>query len=143
MISDRQIEAAIVNLANVEGVSFDPRFLVEDVCGVATAFPESEDFESAIAATARMLGLIVNDKVDVGQLRDDYAGWSCCHYQPRATRGARATMRIMFSRVDGTVRVRGFGDRRLPADFYHRMAELGRVGLGKHAKNSEGGASQP
>jgi len=129
MINAEQILAAIDALAGTEGVLFDPRSLAEDVVGVAAAFPESDDFEAAIAATVRMLGLIVRDKVDVSSLSDDYEGWECCHYQPRAARGARATMRIMFVRAQDGVRVRGFGERRRPEDFYRRMANVERMSM--------------
>ncbi len=76
-----------------------------------------------------MLGLIVGGRVDVSNLAYDYEGWECCRYQPRAARGARATMRFMFSRSADGVRVRGFGKRRRPDDFYRRMAEVERLGL--------------
>ena len=129
MASAERILAAIDALAAVEGVLFDPASLAEDVVGVAAAFPEPGDFEAAIAATARMLGLIAEGRVDVSSLADDYEGWECCHYQPRVARGVRATMRIMFSRSADGVRVRGFGERRRPEDFYRRMAEVERLGL--------------
>lgn len=131
MISTRQLELAVSELSEVGGVYFDPAFLVEDVAGVARSFPEPGDFEAAIASTVRMLGLIVEGKVDVSRLEDDYQGWSCCHYQHRIAQGTRATMRLMFTRDGENVRVRGFGDRKMPADFYHRMAEIGRMGLGE------------
>ena len=129
MASAEQVLRAIDALASVEGVQFDPASLAEDVVGVAAAFPEPGDFEAAIAATVRMLGLIVDGRVDVSALADDYEGWECCHYQPRAARGVRATMRVMFARVGGYVRVRGFGERRRPEDFYRRMAEVERLAL--------------
>lgn len=130
MASRDMIIQAIEELAAVEGAFFDPRSLAEDVVGVAAAFPEPEEFEAAIAATARMVGLIVSGRVDVGSLSDDYEGWECCHYQHRASQGVRATMRIMFTRVEDGVRVRGFGDRRRPGDFYRRMADVERMDLG-------------
>ena len=129
MASAEQITRAISALASVEGVEFDAKSLVQDVVGVSAAFPEPGDFEAAIAATIRMLKLIVGGKVDVSRLSDDYEGWECCHYQHRALQGSRATMRIMFARVEGVVRVRGFGDRRQPEDFYRRMAAVERMGL--------------
>lgn len=129
MASRETILRAIEELASVEGVFFDPASLVEDVVGVAVAFPEPGDFEAAIAATARMLGLVSSGRVDVSSLSDDYEGWECCHYQHRVSQGVKATMHIMFSRADDGVRVRGFGERRRPEDFYRRMAEIGRMGL--------------
>lgn len=121
MISNHQIEGAVKQLSSAENVYFDARFLVEDVIATAQAFPEEEEFLSAIASTVRMLKLIAQGRVDVGHLSEDYEGWSCCHYQHRITQGTRATMRIMFARVDGAIRVCGFGNRRMPADFYRRM----------------------
>ncbi len=129
MASTQQILAAIDVLASIEGILFDPKSLAEDVVGVAAAFPDKDDFEAAISATARTLGLIVEGRVDVSILSDDYEGWECCHYQARAMRGMKATMRIMFTRADDGVRVRGFGERRRPEDFYRRMAKVERLGL--------------
>lgn len=136
MISAESVEAAIASIAGVEGVSFDAVFLVQDVLGVARAFPDEDDFEAAIASTARMLGQIGAGKVGVSGLEDDYEGWKNCHYQHRVAQGAKADMRIMFARdPDGAVRVRGFGQCWLPADFYRRMAELGRPVLDGRPEN--------
>lgn len=127
MVSVPQIEQAVASIAGVEGVHFDGHFLVHDVLGIAEVFPEPNEFEAAIAATVRMLGQIVAGKVDTSSLGADYEGWECCHYQPVVAQGSKATMRIMFARNEEGIRVRGFGDRRLPDDFYRRMAEIGRM----------------
>ena len=131
MASKGQILAAIDTLAGVEGVLFDARSLAEDVVGMAAAFPSPEDLDAAVAATARMLTLLVEGRVDASTLADDYEGWECCHYQYRVGQGVRATMRIMFSRAQDDIRVRGFGDRRLPAEFYFRMVKVGRLDQGR------------
>ena len=132
MASVERILQAITSLSAVEGVEFDPKSLAEDVVGVAAALPEEGEFEAAIAATVRMLGLIVAERVDVSALSEDYEGWECCHFQPHTGCGEKATMRIMLTRTEGAVRVRGFGDRRLPDDFYRRMAAVGRPDLQGH-----------
>ena len=129
---------AIEALADVEGAYFDARSLAEDVVGIAAAFPEPGEFEAAIAATARMLGLIVSDRIDVSRLSDDYEGWERCHYQHHASQGTKATMRIMFTRAEGSVRVRGFGNRRCPEDFYRRMADVERLELGEADRPGSG-----
>lgn len=127
MISTELIARAISELACIDGVEFDAKSLVQDVVGVAMAFPSPDDFEAAMAATHRMLKLVVDGSVNVSHLIDDYEGWECCHYQHRVLQGAKANMRIMFQRTSSMVRVRGFGNRRQPEDFYRRMAEIGRM----------------
>lgn len=127
MISAKRIERAISALAHVDGAQFDSHFLVQDVVGVAVAFPDFDDFEAAIASTVRALKLVLSGKAATSSLSDDYEGWECFHYQHRVSQGARATMRMMFKRTDGGIRVRGFGNRRIPEDFYRRMACIGRA----------------
>ena len=126
-ISPERICRAIDWLAAINGVSFDIKSLAEDVACLARTFPENDDFEAAVVSTVRALDLIVSGRVDTSKLSDDYERWECCHYQRRVMQGERATMRIMFAREDGHVRVRGFGDRNQPDDFYRRMANVERT----------------
>lgn len=130
MISSSHIEQALAAITRVDGIYFDERFLVQDIVGLAEVFTNPHEFDSAIAATVRILELVVAGKVDTNSLGADFEGWERCHYQPIVAQGGRATMRIMFVREGQVVRVRDFGDRRLPDDFYRRMAEIGRLEQG-------------
>ena len=128
MISKDELRLAYGHLASIHGASFDPKWLVRDVAALAHVYQEPADFARAVSATARAIELARGNRIFSSSLTDDYEGWSCLHFQPRVGQGVRATMRLMY-RPDGAgVLVRVFGDRRLPADFYQRMAEVGRVG---------------
>jgi len=129
MVSEGRIEQAITLIASIEHVYLDPVCLVEDVIGLAKAFPQDADFESAVFQTARAMQLLVDRKVSSSALENDFEGWDCHHYQMRVVQGERARLRIMYEFTQDGVRVRGFGDRRMPADFYRRMAGERRLHL--------------
>ncbi|MGN0261654.1 MAG: hypothetical protein ACI4B9_02220 [Eggerthellaceae bacterium] len=122
-ISNDLIRQAVEALAGIEGVFMDPASLVEDVFLFAYAFPEQEDFMAACASTSRALGLLMKGAVDSSNLKYQLEGWDSYHYQHRAGQGVKADCRIMYRRIDGGIEVKGFGHRRIPADFYIRMGE--------------------
>ena len=126
MIEVEQIKRSISLIAAIDRVEFDSEALADDALVLTYAFPEPEEYAAAIRATARALQLIVDSRVNAAQLHDDYNGWSSYHYQHRINQGSKADMRIMFRRKGDVVQVRGFGHRRMPADFYRRMSEVGR-----------------
>lgn len=128
-VSESDILWAIDALFAVDGIAMDPVKAVVDVMGLAAAYPDGDDFAWAVSSTVRMLGRIVAGKVDTSSLTDDYEGWRSCHYQHRPGQGVKARLRIMFAEADDIIRVRGFGERGMPADFYRRMAEVDRPGL--------------
>ena len=127
MIEIEQIKQAIREIAAIDGVEFDSDMLADDVLVLTYAFPDPAEYAAAIQATARALRLIVDERVSTGELVDDYSGWSSYHYQHRVVQSSKADMRIMFRRTGTAIQVRGFGHRRMPADFYRRMGEVGRV----------------
>lgn len=139
MNSDKLLEQAIAQLSSLDNVWFSTSALVEDVTNVFAAFPDKPEFEAAIASTKRMLRLIAAGRVDASELSDDYRGWNSCHYQHRVCQSMKADMRIMYQLIDGIVRVRGFGERRAPADFYRRMAGPGRAPLSDTDENEDDG----
>lgn len=141
MNSNEPLEQAIEQLSSLDYVWFNTRFLVEDVACVYAAFPEKLEFEAAIVSTMRVLKLIAAGRVDASVLKDDYEGWKSCHYQHRVGQGIKADMRIMYQLIDGVVRVRGFGERRAPADFYWRMAGASRAALLDATEGEDGGQS--
>lgn len=127
MISIEQIRQAIETVAAVDGVEFDADMLVDDALVLAYAFTDAEEYAAAIQATARALELLAAGRVAASQLDEDYEGWRSYHYQHRVAQGAKADMRIMFRSAGNAIQVRGFGHRRMPADFYRRMSEIGRA----------------
>ncbi|MBQ9000596.1 MAG: hypothetical protein IJ087_01930 [Eggerthellaceae bacterium] len=128
-VSRTDVLWAIDALFGVEGVEMDPRKAVDDIMGLAKAYSDQDDFVSAVSSTVRMLGRLKDGTVDTSSLADDYEGWRCCHFQHKTGQGVKARMRIMYAEADGTIRVRGFGERGVPADFYRRMAEIDRLNL--------------
>lgn len=123
-ISKDLIRRAIAALSEVEHVRMSAASLVEDVVLLAYAFPGQGDFMAACASTARALEQLVENAVVPGNLKYEFEGWQSYHYQHRVGQGMRADCRIMYRRTGDGIEVKGFGHRRIPADFYKRMGEV-------------------
>ena len=123
-ISKSLIRQAVEALSEIEGVHMNAASLVEDVFLLAYAFPEAEDFMAACASTSRALKQLVEGSVDSSDLKYAFEGWQSYHYQHSVGQGMKADCRIMYQRLDDGIAVRGFGHRRIPADFYRRMNEV-------------------
>lgn len=121
-ISRELVRTAVEAISGVEGVSMDADSLVEDSFLLAYAFDEEDDFLAACASTCRALAQLVCGKVTPSDLKYDFGEWKSYHYQHRVGQGMRADCRIMYRRTDGGIEVKGFGHRRIPRDFYERMA---------------------
>lgn len=121
-ISKRLIRQAIESLSEIDGVLMDPANLVEDAFLLAFAFPHDNDYLAACASTRRALERLAAREVDASSLKYEFEGWESYHYQHRVGQGVRATCRIMYRRTPSGIEVKGFGHRRIPADFYERMA---------------------
>lgn len=121
-ISKRLIRQAIESLSEIDGVLMDPANLVEDAFLLAFAFPHDNDYLAACASTRRALKRLAAREVDASSLKYEFEGWESYHYQHRVGQGVKATCRIMYRRTPSGIKVKGFGHRRVPADFYERMA---------------------
>ena len=121
-ISDERVLEAALAIAGVPGLEMDPNDLVEDVFLLAFAFPDESEFMAATAATVRAIGNLVAHRVTPALLKYQLEGWSSFHYQHRISQGGRADCRIVFRETDDGIEVKGFGHRRIPTDFYIRMA---------------------
>lgn len=122
-VSDATIVGAAHAVANVNGVQADARALLEDSYLLAMAFSDEQEYLSAMANTVRALGQVVAGTVSSSQLKYDHRGWLSYHYQHKVGQGARADMRIVFRREGAGIRLRAFGHRNLPKDFYERIAQ--------------------
>lgn len=122
-ISDEQFVSAIKAVSAVEGIYMDPNDLADDVFLLSYAWPDSEDFEPAVANTCRALSQIAGNIVCGTPLEGRYAEWRSFHYQHKRAQGAKADMRIIFQRRDGSIIVKGFGHRYIPADIYSRLSQ--------------------
>ena len=122
-ISDDLMRQAVDSLSRTDGLMMNPDSLVEDVFLLALAFPVEDDFMAACASTQRAFKHLIAEKVTASDLKYSFEEWSSYHYQHRVGQGIRATCRIMYRKIDGGIEVKGFGHRRIPADFYERMGE--------------------
>lgn len=116
------VRQAIARLAHVPGVEMDPRALAEDAFLLAESFPDEHDYAAAVLATERALGLVASGRVTSSTLERNQAEWMSYHYQHAVGQGSQADMRLEWQPHGDVVRVRGFGHRWRPADFYRRMA---------------------
>ena len=122
-ISDAALKAAALSIAAVPDLSMDPDHLVEDVFLLSSAFGEQDEFEAAVAATIRAIGLFAGCRVTSSSLKYSFEGWRSFHYQHRVSQGGRADCRIVFKETKAGIEVKGFGHRSVPKDLYARMAE--------------------
>ncbi len=97
--------------------------LVEDVLLLSLAFSAEDDFMAACARTQRAFEDLVVGKVTASDLKYSFEEWRPYHYRHRVGQGIRATCRIMYRKVDDGIEVKGFGHRRIPADFYDQVSE--------------------
>lgn len=121
-ISKRLIRQAIESLSEIDGVLMDPANLVEDAFLLAFAFPHDNDYLAACASTRRAFERLAAREVDASSLKYEFEGWESYHYQHRVGQGVKATCRIVYRRTPSGIEVKSFGHRRIPADFYERMA---------------------
>ena len=122
-VSDESLKSAAVAIAAAPGLSMDPDHLVEDVFLLSYAFGDQVEFEAAVAATVRAIGLLVGHRVTTSPLKYSFEGWRSFHYQHRVSQGGRADCRIVFRETEGGIEVKGFGHRNVPKDLYERMED--------------------
>ncbi len=123
-VSEGALRDAIVAIAEVKNVLTDPRALAEDALALSHALPDEREYRAAIANTCRALEQLAYGKVQSSSLKYVHEGWLSYHYQHTVAQGARADMRIMYRLEGKKLKVRGFGHRDIPEDFYVRMAEV-------------------
>lgn len=116
------VRQAISRLAHVPSIEMDPRALAEDAFLLSKSFPDERDYAAAVLATERALRLVASGRVTSSALKRNQAEWMSYHYQHSVGQGAQADMRLEWQPHGDVVRVRGFGHRWRPADFYRRMA---------------------
>mgnify|MGYP006888071078 CR=1 FL=1 len=123
-VSEEALRDAIVAIAKVKNVLMDPQALLEDVLALSYALPDEREYRAAIANTCRALEQLTDGKVQSSSLKYAHEGWISYHYQHAGAQGARADMRIMYRLEGEKLKIRGFGHRDMPEDFYVRMAEV-------------------
>jgi hypothetical protein len=125
-ITKHQIQIAASKIAQCNGLFANPDSILEDTVLLAYAFPAPDDFAQACANTCKAINQLVANEVSAGHLKYEFSDWKSYHYQAKVGQGQKANCRIMFREVDGGVEVKGFGHRRIPADFYARISRSGR-----------------
>lgn len=123
-VSEGALRNAIVAIAEVKNVLTDPRALAEDALALSYALPDEREYRAAIANTCRALEQLADGKVQSSSLKYVHEGWLSYHYQHTVAQRACADMRIMYRLEGKKLKVRGFGHRDIPEDFYVRMAEV-------------------
>lgn len=121
-VSDSAIDTAIDLIADIPGLRMNPDDLADDVVLMSLAWQDEEEFLLAASATERALRQLIAGTVSAAPLKHNLAGWFSYHYQHARSQGGRADMRIAFRPVDGGIRVRAFGHRDAPTDFYTRIS---------------------
>jgi hypothetical protein len=106
-------------VAAVQFIEMDPDALVDDVLLMSMVF--GDDFEMAMAAVVNALTFIVQGRVSPSHLVHNLRNWTSFHFQSQRALGNPADLRIVYQSRDTSVRVRGFGHRHLPDDFYRRL----------------------
>lgn len=120
-VSDSAIDVAIDLIAGVPGLEMDADDLADDVVLMSLVWPDEVEFLLAVSATERAMRQLCAGTVSAAPLKHDLAGWLSYHYQHARVQGARADMRIAFKPVEDGIRVRAFGHRDTPTDFYRRI----------------------
>ena len=123
-ISKQTLRKAVAAIAAVPHVEMSPQRLAEDVLLLSYVFTQEDEYLVAVSNTCRALTQLVQDAVTPAPLDYAFAGWLSYHYQHRVGQGQRADMRIVFMRTKDGIRVRAFGHRNLPHDFYERLKEV-------------------
>ncbi|PLR76312.1 hypothetical protein CU633_16605 [Bacillus sp. V3-13] len=120
-ISDELIEQAIDIIASINGIEMNHDELVDDVILIAYAFDQEPTFMAAISQITHSLHLIVKTRNIGQQLSGNLKDWMSFHFQSQRTQKYPADLRIVYQDVGNKIRVRGFGHRRIPKDFYSRL----------------------
>ena len=125
-ISKERILSAALEIASVEHVRMDSRYVLEDTMRLADAFPEEEEFTAAVANLTRTLSQLVRNRLTPAALKHQLSGWHSCHFQHRVRQGMPADCRIIYRQQGELIDVLAFGHRRRPTDIY-RFASDTRV----------------
>ena len=121
---DQALVIAAANaVAAIDGIEADPRTVVEDAFLLSMAFTDADEYLAAVANTVRALEQLISKTVSPAKLKHNHKEWLSYHYQHRVAQGERADLRIVFRYADDKVRLRAFGHRNLPMDFYERITE--------------------
>lgn len=121
MINNQSIIKWINRLSNIDGLEIDPDSLIEDMI-LMTKVYEGSDFELAMINTEKSLLALLEKRVDMSSLQQNYKGWYSYHFQSRRKQGQPADMRIIFQETTNhKIRIRGFGNRHLPHSIYYRL----------------------
>ena len=123
-VSNALLERAIAIISSVRGLHMNPDVLADDVILLAYVWPDEDEFKIAVTNLHRAMTQLVEGDAEGGELKYDFAGWRSFHFPHRRGQHSRADMRIVYMRIDSGIRVKGFGNRHLPADIYQRLAEL-------------------
>lgn len=113
---------SITAIAAIPNVEMDPEALAADVFLVANNWTEPDDFKRVIANVERILRLIADKRITGEPLKYNHVTWLSYHFQSKVVQKQKADMRTLYREItEQLIKVRGFGHRHIPIDFYERM----------------------
>lgn len=123
MVSNELLRFWITEVTNLQGISMDADKVVDDVVLVAFTFDDPEVFSTIMNNVVVALQLIIQQR-NIGQeLIGGKTGWNSFHFQSQRKQKQNADMRIVYQDTGTTIRVMGFGHRRIPDDIYQRLSK--------------------
>lgn len=99
---------------------FRAELVWEDLCDLASAYPDPQAHAEALAAILHQLA-VVHLRQPGKDIQGRWQGWRRHAFQSQPQRGARADLRIVYRRHGDSTILLGFGHRHLPEDFYQRL----------------------
>ncbi|WP_341959902.1 hypothetical protein NM897_09185 [Planococcus maritimus] len=112
---------AIGALSSVSGVTFNPKYLADDVSVLAKSFIEENEFQIAVEETVRELELLVSKKKKAKPLLNNHSELSSSHYQSVRLQKQKADLRLIFKTDSNPLQVIMFGHRHQPKDIYDEL----------------------
>lgn len=112
---------AISLISSVQGISMNPKRLIEDVVSLAKLYPDEVAFMTAIDETIQALEFLVSGKKTGHALDQNHQDILSLPYQSARRNGQKADLRIAYDKDSSPLRIRQFGHRWLPDTFYKRL----------------------
>lgn len=120
-VNNNDIAEAIQKIGSIENIMMDVDSLVDDVFFLSLAYTDAIHFHLAVNQICDSLQQICKNKMLGQPLVSNLSDWRSYHFQSRRVKKQKADLRIVFKDEGTFVRVRAFGNRHTPTDFYKRI----------------------
>ena len=108
-------------ISEMRGIEMNVDELIDDVFILTIAYPDPLVFQKCTIQIIHSIEMIVAGRIKGTPLSGNLSGWRSYHFQSERTNGHRADLRLVYQEVGELIRIRGFGNRDLPSDFYQRI----------------------